>query len=36
MIIEGGFTVKAPIDKLFDFLMQPETVMTCIPGHGVG
>jgi carbon monoxide dehydrogenase subunit G len=32
MIIEGGFTVKAPIDKLFDFLMKPETVMTCIPG----
>lgn len=32
MIIEGGFTVKAPIDKLFDFLMEPETVMMCIPG----
>ncbi|MBA4418604.1 MAG: hypothetical protein C0392_11965 [Syntrophus sp. (in: bacteria)] len=32
MIIEGGFTVKAPIEKLFDFLMKPETVMTCIPG----
>ncbi len=32
MIIEGGFTLKAPIDKLYDFLMQPETVMTCIPG----
>ena len=32
MIIEGGFTVKAPIDKVFDFLMKPETVMMCIPG----
>ncbi len=32
MIIEGGFTVIAPIEKLFDFLMQPETVMMCIPG----
>jgi len=32
MIIEGGFTLKAPIEKLYDFLMQPETVMTCIPG----
>jgi uncharacterized protein len=32
MIIEGGFTVKAPIEKLFDFLMKPETVMMCIPG----
>ena len=32
MIIEGGFTVKAPMEKLFDFLMEPETVMMCIPG----
>jgi uncharacterized protein len=32
MIIEGGFTLKAPIEKLFDFLMEPETVMMCIPG----
>ena len=32
MVIEGGFTVKAPIDKLFDFIMQPETVMGCVPG----
>jgi uncharacterized protein len=32
MIIEGGFNVKAPIDKLFDFMMQPETIMTCMPG----
>jgi uncharacterized protein len=32
MIIEGGFTVKAPIEKLYDFLMKPETVMMCIPG----
>jgi len=32
MIIEGGFTLKAPIDKLYDFLMKPETVMMCIPG----
>lgn len=32
MIIEGGFTLKAPIEKLFDFLIQPETIMTCMPG----
>ena len=32
MIIEGGFTLKAPIEKLFDFLLKPETIMTCLPG----
>ena len=32
MIIEGGFNLKAPIDKLFDFLLKPDTIMTCLPG----
>ena len=32
MIIEGGFTLKAPIDKLFDFLLKPDTILTCLPG----
>ena len=32
MIIEGGFTLKASIDKLFDFMLNPETIMTCLPG----
>ncbi len=32
MIIEGNFTVDAPIDKLFDFMLKPESIMTCIPG----
>ncbi len=32
MIIEGRFTLKAPIEKLFDFLLKPETIMTCLPG----
>ena len=32
MIIEGGFTLKAPIEKLFDFVLRPETIMTCHPG----
>jgi len=32
VIIEGGFTLKARIDKLFDFLLNPETIMTCLPG----
>lgn len=32
MLIEGNFTVEAPIDKLFDFMLKPESIMTCIPG----
>jgi uncharacterized protein len=32
MIIEGSFTVSAPIDKLFDFMLKPESIMTCVPG----
>ena len=32
MIIEGKFTVKAPIQKLWDMLLEPETLGTCLPG----
>jgi len=32
MIIEGSLTLKAPIEKLFDFVLKPETIMTCLPG----
>lgn len=32
MVIEGGFRLKAEIEKLFDFLLKPETIMTCLPG----
>lgn len=32
MIIEGKFTVKVPIQKLWDTLMEPETLRECIPG----
>ena len=32
MLIEGSFTVSAPIDKLFDFMLKPESIMTCVPG----
>lgn len=32
MIIEGSFVLNAPIDKLFDFLLKPDTIMTCLPG----
>jgi len=32
VIIEGKFTAKAPIQKLWDTLMEPETLRECIPG----
>jgi carbon monoxide dehydrogenase subunit G len=32
MILEGGFILSTPIDKLFDLLLKPETLMTCLPG----
>jgi carbon monoxide dehydrogenase subunit G len=32
MIIEGGFTLNAPIEELFETLLKPETIMTCLPG----
>jgi carbon monoxide dehydrogenase subunit G len=32
MIMEGRFTVKAPIQKLWDTLLDPETLLSCIPG----
>ncbi len=32
MILEGKFRLKAPIRKLWDILLQPETLKACIPG----
>ena len=32
MLLEGKFTLKAPIQELWDFLLKPETLATCIPG----
>jgi carbon monoxide dehydrogenase subunit G len=32
MKIEGTFTMKAPIQKVWDFLMEPGTLASCIPG----
>ncbi len=32
MIIEGKFTLKAPIQLLWDTLLNPETLRSCIPG----
>ena len=32
MILEGKINVKAPIQRLWDMLMSPETLRSCIPG----
>jgi carbon monoxide dehydrogenase subunit G len=32
MKIEGKFTMKAPLQKVWDFLLAPGTLASCIPG----
>ncbi len=32
MLLEGKFTLKAPIQEVWDFLLKPETLAACIPG----
>jgi carbon monoxide dehydrogenase subunit G len=32
MLIEGKFTLQAPIQQVWDFLLEPETLASCIPG----
>lgn len=32
MLVEGKFTLKAPIQDVWDFLMAPGTLVSCIPG----
>ena len=32
MLIEGRFTLKAPIQQVWDFLLEPGTLASCIPG----
>jgi carbon monoxide dehydrogenase subunit G len=32
MVIEGKFTLQAPIQQVWNFLLSPETLMACIPG----
>ena len=32
MLLEGKFTLKAPIQQVWDFLLEPETLASCIPG----
>ena len=32
MLMEGKFTLKAPIQEVWDFLLEPGTLVSCIPG----
>jgi carbon monoxide dehydrogenase subunit G len=32
MLIEGKFRLKAPIKEVWAFLLEPETLIACIPG----
>jgi carbon monoxide dehydrogenase subunit G len=32
MLIEGKFSLKAPIQKVWDFLFEPGVLASCIPG----
>lgn len=32
MIVEGKFTLKAPIQKVWDVILQPGTLASCLPG----
>lgn len=32
MILEGKLTLKAPIQKLWDTMLKPETLRACVPG----
>jgi carbon monoxide dehydrogenase subunit G len=32
MLIEGKITMKAPIQKVWDFLLEADTLASCIPG----
>jgi carbon monoxide dehydrogenase subunit G len=32
MLLEGKFTLRAPIRKVWDTLLEPETLLSCIPG----
>jgi carbon monoxide dehydrogenase subunit G len=32
MIVEGKFTLKAPVQKVWDLILQPGTLASCLPG----
>lgn len=32
MLMEGKFTSRGPIQKLWEALLDPETLVSCLPG----
>jgi len=32
MLLQGKLTLNAPIQKVWDFLFDPQTLLSCIPG----
>jgi 2-furoyl-CoA dehydrogenase large subunit len=32
VLLEGKIKVKAPVQKLWDMLLEPETILSCMPG----
>ena len=32
MLLEGKIKLKAPIQKLWDMLLEPDTILSCMPG----
>ncbi len=32
MLIDGKFTLKAPVQKVWDYLLMPEILASCVPG----
>jgi carbon monoxide dehydrogenase subunit G len=32
MIVDGNFTLKAPMQKIWDMILQPGTLASCLPG----
>ena len=32
MLLEGKFTLRAPIQKVWDTLLDPSTLLSCVPG----
>jgi carbon monoxide dehydrogenase subunit G len=32
MLVEGSFSLKAPIQEVWDFLLEPGTLASCVPG----
>ena len=32
MLLEGKFTLKAPIERVWEYLLDPGTLLSCVPG----